>query len=811
MKGLIQRWLGRDPARQLQTALTLIDADRCVEAAALLRPLADAGHAAAQWHLAELSLHGRGMVQNFVEAERLLLQAANAGEIDARSRLGELYLTGVPLNSQPEAADEPAAPALDRLLASNRIRKNPETAAHWNQSAAADGHPAAQARLGYQLATGIGLARDIDAAEHWFRESATRQCVLGQLGLGMLLSGSFGARSDKVGAAQWLEAAAISGDTHAQAGLGLLYLHGDGVERDAAMGIRLIRNSAEANNPLGMYYLGEAHRIGQGVVSDAAESETWLRRASARGHQLATLSLIKLLTAPDRADSHTAGAALCRQAADQGIAEAQHLLAHLYFDGKGLPRSATQAVVWAQKAAQQRHAGALEFLAVMRLNGHGLDRDPAVAVELLQQAAELGSRAAHYRLGSLAQQGLGMPRSIATALLHLRAAAELGSAEAWLALGQLHADASADDPSLSADAAPGCLERAVELGSGDAACHLASLYLRGVGVQQDRERGLAQLTELARDGSALAAWMLHQHYDDASVTTSTAESDAAHWLARAAHLGSPPAWLRVVQWWDAGRDPGLSRAELVAELKARAHDAHQTVAQYLLGSLLLDPSYDTADIEAGLHWLDRAAQAGDVNAQLRLGEYWERQTDSAEATAAAADWYQKAAAQGSLPAIVALARLQPVGEAAPADRLADVLPTWQRAAERGDAVAQRVLGYLYLKGIALEASQPQALHWFEQASAQGDRPAQVALGGLQVQMLSDPASVEHGAALLRQAADAGYADGEFNWGVCLMRGLGTPVDIDRGRDYLRRAARRGHAQAQRALADLQRALPPRSA
>ena len=51
----------------------------------------------------------------------------------------------------------PAAPALDRLLASNRIRKNPETAAHWNQSAAADGHPAAQARLGYQLATGIGL------------------------------------------------------------------------------------------------------------------------------------------------------------------------------------------------------------------------------------------------------------------------------------------------------------------------------------------------------------------------------------------------------------------------------------------------------------------------------------------------------------------------------------------------------------------------------------------------------------------------------------------------------------------------------
>jgi serine/threonine protein kinase len=82
------------PAEQLADGLRAMEAQRYSEAIAILKPLADAGNAQAQFRLGEAYAEGRGVDRDIATAERWYEKAALQGETGAQIKLGAMFATG---------------------------------------------------------------------------------------------------------------------------------------------------------------------------------------------------------------------------------------------------------------------------------------------------------------------------------------------------------------------------------------------------------------------------------------------------------------------------------------------------------------------------------------------------------------------------------------------------------------------------------------------------------------------------------------------------------------------------------------------
>jgi TPR repeat protein len=141
-------------------------------------------------------------------------------------------------------------------------------------------------------------------------------------------------------------------------------------------------------------------------------------------------------------------------------------------------------------------------------------------------------------------------------------------------------------------------------------------------------------------------------------------------------------------------------------------------------------------------------------------------------------------------------------------KMATLFKLWLKGAERGDALAQRVVGDFYRRGIGIDPSideterKVQAQRWLAAAAEQGNAAAMVMLGGLILQDSAASAQYSQAVELFRRAATLGNVDAEYNLGVCLRRGLGVLRDNAAAEKCYRSAAERNHVSAQLALGDL---------
>jgi TPR repeat protein len=267
------------------------------------------------------------------------------------------------------------------------------------------------------------------------------------------------------------------------------------------------------------------------------------------------------------------------------------------------------------------------------------------------------------------------------------------------ALASLHVDG------LGADALPtvarALLLRAAESGAVEAGTLLGYLSLRGIGVKADPAAAREWFEDAAAAGSARAMLELANTYRR-PWTDPPDGIQALHWLERAAAAGLPRAWTiagymaergelasppgeqQDADATDASGTPDARRARAFFEQAAAAGDA---LAQAKLAHMLLDGvggaratgrAFDlftaaagqglTAGFsglaylyEAGIgtrqnlelarHWRERAAEAGDLDAQRHLAIDARARKDSA----GLARWLSKAAAQKDLWALNAYA------------------------------------------------------------------------------------------------------------------------------------------------------------
>ena len=136
-----------------------------------------------------------------------------------------------------------------------------------------------------------------------------------------------------------------------------------------------------------------------------------------------------------------------RPMAEQGDAEAQFRLGHIYRGAPGAPfiwgkqarRDHAESARWYRLAAKQRHADAQMRLGDMYKYGIGVTQDHAEAARWYRSAAEQGFPHAQFNLGVMYEEGQGVAQDYAEAERWYRLAAEQGDANAQFNLGLKYA------------------------------------------------------------------------------------------------------------------------------------------------------------------------------------------------------------------------------------------------------------------------------------------------------------------------------------------------------------------------------------
>jgi TPR repeat protein len=130
-------------------------------------------------------------------------------------------------------------------------------------------------------------------------------------------------------------------------------------------------------------------------------------------------------------------------------------------------------------------------------------------------------------------------------------------------------------------------------------------------------------------------------------------------------------------------------------------------------------------------WLsavNTAAKQGNAEAQFRLGVEFSRGKYYQDAIL----WLTKAATQGHALAQSLLGHMYLTGEQIPKD-YAKALMWLTKAAEQGNVDAQVAVAYVYREGLGMAKDRDAAISWYKKAAAQGDADAKKELRKLQGQ------------------------------------------------------------------------------
>ncbi len=207
---------------------------------------------------------------------------------------------------------------------------------------------------------------------------------------------------------------------------------------------------------------------------------------------------------------------------------------------------------------------------------------------------------------------------------------------------------------------------------------------------------------------------------------------------------------------------------------------------------------DFVTVRNGLKVL--AEETGTALAQYRYGRVLIEGRGGPLDPQGAVDWLEKAVAQNHAEAATLLARIYlsevPNGPARDAAKAAELLT---KAATRGDASAQYLLGLLYRAGDGVEQDGQAAFNWFLAAAEQKHTDAQKALAQGFLSGPEESRNVAEGERWMRAAATEGDAEAQLRLAILLDDPDSGVTDRSEALDWFRRAAEQGHPLAQRML------------
>ncbi|MCQ8783252.1 tetratricopeptide repeat protein [Mangrovibrevibacter kandeliae] len=223
----------------------------------------------------------------YVTARKLAEPLANLGDPAAQTLLGEIYSRGF------------------------GVTRDPKTAAHWYEAAAASGSAEGEFRYALMLLDGKVVTQDLARARDLMKAAADAGNPLAEFNYGQMLiqaspSGGFteargyfekaatagvsdaqyamsqllayapgGGHPDLPAARAWLLAAAINGHDTAQIEIGIWLINGKGGPADARQGFFWLRRAANRGNPIALNRVAHLYKDGIGTPPDTVEAAKW--------------------------------------------------------------------------------------------------------------------------------------------------------------------------------------------------------------------------------------------------------------------------------------------------------------------------------------------------------------------------------------------------------------------------------------------------------------------------------------------------------------------------------------------------------
>jgi uncharacterized protein len=112
---------------------------------------------------------------------------------------------------------------------------------------------------------------------------------------------------------------------------------------------------------------------------------------------------------------------------DQGNADAQDILAIMYYVGQGEPQNRAEAIRLYRLAAEQGNAHAQDALGFAYQNGVGVQRDVSEAAKWFRKAADQDNLDAQFNLGEMYELGNGVPQDYVLAYMWFTLVASHGT------------------------------------------------------------------------------------------------------------------------------------------------------------------------------------------------------------------------------------------------------------------------------------------------------------------------------------------------------------------------------------------------
>jgi TPR repeat protein len=539
----------------------------------------------------------------------------------------------------------------------------------WYLRAAALNEPGAMVALGDIYDEGRCVDQNMREAVQWFRRAAALGSGRAMYRLGQMIEQGRGVRGDKEEARLWYEKAVAAGSASAMTAMGDL-------TRDPGW----YRKAMTA---------GDTRALSKYAATlPADEALEFYRRGAAADDAAAIYQLGRHeeSTDPRRA------AELYRRAARLGYPPAMSRYAAWMEQSGGLSENAGQAVLWYTKAAEAGDPAGLTWLARQME-----EKNAEEAHDLYARAVHAGYVPAMTRLGVLRADCAMMQR-----------AAELGDVEGMFEYASRCRPENsrewylkaAERNHVEAMARAGETRRAAEAGHRPSIIALAKTD--------------AVWLKRAADVGEPEAMRLY-------ATTLTDPGDAARWFKSAAEAGDVPAMTETGRRFESGIGVAADREAALKWYRLAAKKGDR-FAMYRLGTLSSDMS-----------WVRKAAEADLPEAMCRWGESLDDREQALALFRKAADlgyvngWTRMAAVTGDA---ALLERAAQFGDAEAKLRLGEIelqrkkrreaYKLFRAAADSGYGPAMIRVGDCHLNGDGTWLSEIDAVNWYRKAALAGD-------------------------------------------------------------------------------------------
>lgn len=703
--------------------------------------------------------------------------------------------------SEQLAADSDKDPIIDYYMGQMRLYgygqlKNNTSAMRSFQHAAEKGFLPAQHIMALYALLQL---KNPEQAFYWFKKSADANDTQAQMYCAASYLFGFGVKKNQELAQRYYISAARSGDSIAQCAIAENFLD----SRQAAnkkLGLIWLNKSVAQNNPEAQLRLGEMYADGTLVGVDLVKAKELIGLSVAQGYLPAVYQMGVLAQKQNDWDG---AKEWYTKAAMVHYSPAEMALSQLYLQEKCPFHDDHVGFLWMLKAAQNGFSDAQLALATMYKNGQGVDIDENVAKEWQLKAAESAKDSPlTAQIKAARWLSMGKADTFAAAGYHLK-----GIFSDWQnpeALKENNYNQSPQMDTITREALykPNfVMTRPNEIAISEYYDVLAAILSNS--SRQD-ELALPRYP-LEKQGMADSALPNGEN-------SHTQSSDQARfkYLQGRAVLGDSTAQFTLAQMYQdgIGTNKDVQGAIKMYELASAQQDLR---AEYNLGLLYLEGQGIPADYQKAISTLRDAAFKGNDHAQYalaRIDELGYRNaagevvipSDETQAIvmydlAAANDYglaqyrlaemlvrqkqvdmtvaakqnhtqmikelYQDAFSAGIEQAALPLAFFNAMDP--DHNKQAQSFEVAKKEADAGNGVAALLLGLLYDRGIAVEASQADAIRWYQQAPL--NPVTAFILGTYYSQGTGVSKDTEKGKALLQQAASAGFSYANLNLAV----------------------------------------------